>query len=54
MINTANATGKTVISYAPDINQSAAVLKGVKANGFKTFTNMDELLELLEDYYKKK
>ena len=52
MINTANATGKTVISYTPDINQTAAVLKGVRANGFNTFTTMDELLGFLEDYYK--
>lgn len=52
MINTANATGKTVISYTPDINQSAIVLRGVRENGFKTFTNMEELLEYLEEFYK--
>lgn len=51
METTAEATGKKVISYTPDIKKSAAVLKGVRAKGFDTFTSMEELLDFLDDYY---
>ena len=47
MIRTAEATGKTVISYTPDISQSSAVLRGVRENGFETFTTLEEVLEFL-------
>ena len=49
---TASATGKTVVSYTPDINQSAAVLRGVRAKGFETFTDTNELLGFLEEFWK--
>jgi len=52
MINTANATGKTVISYTPDINQLAAVLRGVRKAGFETFTTTEELLKFLSELYR--
>ncbi len=50
MIRTADATGKTVISYTPDISQSSAVLRGVRQNGFETFTTLEELLEYLSEH----
>ena len=42
----------TGISYTPDINQSAAVLRGVRAKGFETFTDTNELLGFLEEFWK--
>ena len=45
MINTANATGKTVISYTPDQLLSSAVLRDVRSKGFKTFVDMESLLK---------
>ena len=50
MLRTAKATGKTVISYTPDIAQSAAVLRNVRQNGFQTFTDMEELLKYLANH----
>ena len=47
MIRTAEATGKKVISYTPDISQASAVLRNVRQNGYKTFTSMDDILEYL-------
>ena len=52
MIVTANATGKTVVSYTPDINQSAAVLRDIREKGYKTFTTTEELLAYLDEVYK--
>ena len=50
MLRTAKATGRTVISYTPDIAQSAAVLRNVRQNGFQTFTDMEELLKYLANH----
>ena len=50
MLRTAKAMGKTVISYTPDIAQSAAVLRNVRQNGFQTFTDMEELLKYLANH----
>ena len=47
MVKTAIYTGKTVISYTPDINQSSAVLKGVRQYGFHTFTTINDILKFL-------
>ena len=47
MIRTAEATGKIVISYTPDISQSSAVLRGIREKGFDTFTTIEELLDYL-------
>ena len=44
--NTANATGKTVIGYGPDIKSS--VLKGAQQKGYEVFTNLDDLLKYIQ------
>ncbi len=50
MIRTAEATGKKVISYTPDISYSAAVLRGTRQSGFETFTTSEEILEYLANH----
>ena len=46
LINTANATGKEAIGYVPDAKPS--IIKGAEANGFKVFTNLNELINYLK------
>jgi hypothetical protein len=45
LTNTANATDKIVIGYGPDIKSSA--IKGAQQEGFKVFTNQDDLLKYI-------
>ena len=45
LVNSANSTGKIAIGYVPDIKPS--VLKEATNNGFKVFTNMDDLIEFI-------
>ena len=47
MKRTAALTDKTVISYTPDIKQSAAVLRGVRKEGFNTFTELEDILDFI-------
>ncbi|EGO63118.1 hypothetical protein, partial [Acetonema longum] len=46
-INTASSTNKEVIVYLPDQNSGAAVVKGLQKEGFKVFTNQEDLLNYL-------
>jgi len=45
--NTAASTTKTVIGYAPDMNPSSAVVKGVQNAGYNCFTDLTELLNFI-------
>lgn len=45
MVNSANSTGKIAIGYVPDVKPS--ILKEATNNGFKVFTNMDDLIEFI-------
>ncbi|OPX41833.1 hypothetical protein CLHUN_42990 [Ruminiclostridium hungatei] len=47
-INTASSTSKEVIVYLPDQNPGAAVVKGLQKEGFKVFTNQQDLLNYLK------
>lgn len=47
-INTASSTSKEVIVYLPDQNTGAAVVKGLQKEGFKVFTNQQDLLNYLK------
>ena len=47
-INTASSTSKEVIVYLPDQNAGAAVVKGLQKEGFKVFTNQQDLLNYLK------
>lgn len=44
--NTASATGKEAIGYVPDAKPS--IIKGAEANGFKVFTDLNDLLGYLK------
>ena len=47
--NTASSTSKEVIVYLPDIkNPNAAVVKGLQKEGFKVFTNQQDLMNYLK------
>lgn len=47
-INTASSTSKEVIIYLPDQNSGAAVVKGLQNEGFKVFTNQQDLMNYLK------
>jgi len=47
--NTAQSTNKEVIGYTPDLNPSSAVVKGVKNEGYKCFTTLQDLLDYLAE-----
>ena len=47
-INTASSTSKEVIVYLPDQNTGTAVVKGLQKEGFKVFTNQQDLLNYLK------
>ena len=44
--NTASATGKETIGYVPDAKPS--IIKGAETNGFKVFTNLEDLINYLK------
>lgn len=49
-MNNSATTGKTVISFTPDLPQSSVILKNVRAQVFETFTTFDEVLEFLSEF----
>ncbi|KWX81114.1 hypothetical protein AMQ83_35080 [Paenibacillus riograndensis] len=43
-INTATSTSKEVVVYLPDQSPNSAVVKGLQKEGFRVFTNQEELI----------
>ena len=50
MIRTAEISGKTVISFTPDIYYNSAVLQSVRRNGFETFIDVKEIIDYISNH----
>ncbi|OKP99460.1 hypothetical protein A3849_04430 [Paenibacillus sp. P46E] len=43
-INTATSTSKEVVVYLPDQSPNSAIVKGLQKEGFRVYTNQEELI----------